>query len=264
MIIALIDNGSLEPAAHRHLRAVAAAVSSQTGTTVHAVSWKHSDRIAPELIDHQQAWTLAPFIRAMVALGQRDFVFIPFFVSAQGAIGSALRRDLEGLRQHLGFEFTFTDGLAARGTVAPMVADQVRAALGSRYSATPAPVIVVDHGGPSASSASVRDEIAAAVRMELGSDIGALAAVSMEGAHPPLLAGQLRARGFAGEEVVVAPLFLTPGRHAGPDGDVARICASSGTTCHLAERLGEHPSVVDALASALRDTLSTLHAHPFA
>ncbi|MBI5771991.1 MAG: hypothetical protein HZA93_29730, partial [Verrucomicrobia bacterium] len=45
MIVALIDNGSLEAAAHQNLRAVAAALSGRVGVTVHAVSWKHSDRI---------------------------------------------------------------------------------------------------------------------------------------------------------------------------------------------------------------------------
>ena len=87
MIAALIDNGSLEPAAHLNLRAVAAAVSTRAGTVVHAVSWKHSDRIAAAALGDTPAWTFAPFVRGMVALGQREFVFVPFFISAQGAIG---------------------------------------------------------------------------------------------------------------------------------------------------------------------------------
>ena len=98
MIVALIDNGSLEPAAHRNLRAVAAALSARTGLNVHAVSWKHSDRIAPAALDGTPAWTIAPWIRAQLARGEREFVFVPFFISAQGAIGSALRGDLEKLR----------------------------------------------------------------------------------------------------------------------------------------------------------------------
>ena len=47
MIIALIDNGSLEPAATLNLRRVAAALTANVGVLVHPVSWKHSDRIAP-------------------------------------------------------------------------------------------------------------------------------------------------------------------------------------------------------------------------
>ena len=126
MIVALIDNGSLEPAAHLNLRAVATALSTRTGISVHAVSWKHSDRIPVEVLATESAsnetptpaWTLAPFVRAMTALGQREFLFVPFFISAQGAIGSALRHDLEKLqaeRPQQPFEFSFTPGLAASG-----------------------------------------------------------------------------------------------------------------------------------------------------
>ena len=83
MIVALIDNGSLEPAAHHNLRRVAAALSDATTTLVHAVSWKHSDRIAPADLGGTPAWTLGSFVRAMHALGQRDFLFVPFGVPAR-------------------------------------------------------------------------------------------------------------------------------------------------------------------------------------
>lgn len=282
MIVALLDNGSLEPAAHRNLRAVAAALTQRTGVSVRAVSWKHSDRITPELLDDTPAWTLAPFIRAMFALGQREFVFVPFFISAQGAIGSALRADLEKLQRELSlppgsdltaasatptFDFTFTDGLAARDAIPTIVADRIRTTLAAARLVRP-PVIVVDHGGPSATSASLRDELTAAIRDTLESEVGPIAAASMEGLHPPLLAGQLRAPAFAGRDILIAPLFLSPGRHAGPDGDIARICAAAKadtqTRCHLTDLVGTHPLAVDTLAAALRDTLSTLHAQPFA
>ena len=266
MTIALIDNGSLEPAAHANLRSVATALSDRTGATIHAVSWKHSDRAGA-------AWTLAPFVRAQFAAGERDFVFVPFFISAQGAIGSALRHDLENLQRELGdfqssFHFVFTDGLAARGAIAPIVAARIRETISAQsdLSRTP-PVIVVDHGGPSPASATLRDEIAAEIRALLAGEIGPLAAASMEGAHPPLLADQLRAPDFAtAPALVIAPLFLSPGRHAGPEGDIARICrdASRGIRCHITALVGTHPLAIDALAVALKHTLSNFHAPTFA
>lgn len=262
MIIALIDNGSLEPAAHRNLRAVAAALSIQAGVPVRAVSWKHSDRLPPEVLDDIPAWTLAPFVRAMVALGQREFLFVPFFVSAQGAIGSALRNDLSALQDQLGgFEFTFTDGLAARGVIPSIVAARIRATIAERQLRAPS-VVVVDHGGPSAASAALRDELATAIRVELGREIGPLVAASMEGAHPPLLADALRAPDFAlDRDVVIAPLFLSPGRHAGSDGDIVQICrdaATPGARCHITDLVGTHPLAISALAGALHDARSTL------
>lgn len=262
MIVALVDNGSLEPAAHRSLRTVAAALSTRVGVPVRAVSWKHSDRIALDALDRTPAWTLDAFVRSLVALGQREFVFVPFFISAQGAIGSALRTDLEKLQHALGgFDFTFTDSLAKRGVLPSIVAARVRETLRIHSLRTaPAPVVVVDHGGPSAVSAALRDALAAEIRRELGTEIARLSAASMEGAHPPLLADVLRSPGFANEDLVVAPLFLSPGRHAGEHGDIAQICAASGARYHLTDLVGTHPLAIDALAAALQHTLSTLHA----
>jgi sirohydrochlorin ferrochelatase len=258
MIVALIDNGSLEPAAHRNLRTVAAAISRGAGVAVRAVSWKHSDAIPLEELDETPAWTLHGFVRALFALGQREFVFIPFFVSAQGAIGSALRADLEQLQRELGgFEFRFTDGLAARGAIPGIVAARVREAMAAANLKRPA-VVVVDHGGPSLASAMLRDKLVAEIRAELEQDIRSLVAASMEGAHPPLLADVLAAMPRQGE-VIVAPLFLSPGRHAGANGDIAQICQASAASCTLTELVGTHSKVADVLAAALQDTLTPLH-----
>jgi sirohydrochlorin ferrochelatase len=312
MTIALIDNGSLEPAAHRNLRGVAAALAERAGVTVHAVSWKHSDRIHALAADGNasggdtsrrtaRAWTLAPFVRAQVARGEREFVFVPFFISPQGAIGSALRNDLEKLRRELGgFELTFTDGLVERGAIPAIVAARIRETIAARpelfgareggwkaapprsggfpaaenwphgYPARP-PVIVVDHGGPSPVSAALRDELAEQIRAILDGEIGPLAAASLEGerhAHNrPLFADQLMAPGFDRGEVIVAPLFLAPGRHAGPRGDLARIVQAAEDRlalpplrCHFTGLVGTHPLVLDTLAAALQRTLSTFHA----
>ena len=261
MTIALIDNGSLEPAAQRHLRAVAAALSARVGVAVEAVSWKHSDRIAVAAFDGTSAWTLGPWVRAQLARGENDFLFVPFFISAQGAIGSSLRGELEQLQRDAGdFTFTFTDGLAARGVLAGIVADRVREVIAECALRTPA-VIVVDHGGPSSASAALRDEIAAEVRTTLADKIGLLAAASMEGAHGPLLSDQLAAPDFDSGDVVIAPLFLSPGRHAGDGGDLAQIAhAAEDRTftlrCHFTELVGTHPRAIDALAISLRESLA--------
>jgi len=260
MIVALVDNGSLEPAAHRNLRHVAAALTRATGPLVHAVSWKHSDRIAAAALDATPAWTLGAFVRAMHALGQREFLFVPFFISAQGAIGSSLRSDLEKLRTELGeLTFEFTAGLADRNALAAIVTTRIREAKAARSLVRP-PVVVVDHGGPSAASAHLRNHLADTVRSQLGDEVGPVAAASMEGDHPPLLAAQLRAPGFAGNEVIVAQLFLSPGRHAGPGGDIEEICTDSGTRCHRTELVGTHPLAIATLAAALREKLQSFHA----
>jgi sirohydrochlorin ferrochelatase len=274
MIVALIDNGSLEPAAHRNLRAVAAALSARVGLPVQAVSWKHSDRLQLAVLDNAPAWTVARWVRANFAAGERDFVFVPFFISAQGAIGSALHSDLDKLQRDVGnFNFTFTDGLAARGALTKIVSDRIRATITARALRTPPAVVIVDHGGPSPESAALRNSVATAVRAALGPEIATLVAASMEGAghshNRPLLAEQLATAGFDHGDVVIAPLFLSPGRHAGPQGhlaDIARAAelASPALRCQFTELVGSHPLVADALAAALRDTLSTFHAETLA
>jgi sirohydrochlorin ferrochelatase len=82
----------------------------------------------------------------------------------------------------------------------------------------------------------------------------ALAALSAHSASPPP----------AHTDVVVALLFLSPGRHAGPGGDIAQICGAAEAShpslcCHLTDLVGTHPLAAPALAAALQNTLSNLH-----
>jgi sirohydrochlorin ferrochelatase len=264
MRIALLDNGSLEPAAHRGLRAAAAALTARTGLRVEAVSWKHSDRIAAADLDGAPAWTLLPWLRARLRAGTREFVFVPFFISARGAIASAARADLEAVRQGgEGFAFAFTEGLApAEENLAEIVAARVRETAAAAGLSRPS-VIVVDHGGPARASAALRDAVAAGVRARLGDTVAGVAAASMESPagpeyafNQPLLADQLGAPGFGGD-VVIAPLFLGPGRHAGAGGDLAEIARAAaaqtaGLSCHFTELVGSHPLAIAAFSRNLR------------
>jgi sirohydrochlorin ferrochelatase len=263
MKVALIDNGSLEPAAHGNLRSVAAALGRATGTDVEAVSWKHSNRIPVGELGGRPAWALAPWVRKRVSEGEREFLFVPFFVSPQGAIGSLLRRDLEALRASTGgFDYSFTQGLAEGQALAHIVTSRVReAAAGLEHPA----VVVVAPGGPSPASAYVRDRVAGEVRAALGAEIGPLVAASMESPdgpefdfNRPLLGEALAQAGLT--DVVIAPLFLSPGRHAGPAGDLARIARearrnSPRLRCHFAGLVGSHSAAAEFLAGALAEAL---------
>ncbi|MSU65127.1 MAG: hypothetical protein EXS38_03260 [Opitutus sp.] len=273
MIVALVDNGSIEPAAHRNLRIVAGALAGQTGLPVHPVSWKHSDRIPASALDGTAGFTLEPWLRSQIAAGECDFLFVPFFISPQGAIGSALRRDLEQFQNtDARFKFAFCDGLATRRAIAGIVAARIRETISAGGLKAP-PVVVVDHGGPSPASANLRNELADEIRTALGPEIGWLVGASMAGAeHPhnqPLLSTQLAAPGFSSGEVVIAPLFLSPGRHAGPDGDLVQIAQAAiqadgrpnpPLRCHFAGLIGTHPKAIEVLAIALRETLAALAA----
>jgi len=266
MRIALLDNGSLEPSAHRGLRAVAAGLGAKTGLPVEAVSWRHSDRIPARDLDGAPAWTLVPWMRARIREGVREFVFVPFFISAGGAIAAAVRAELEALRRAAGgFAASFTAGLApAEELLEEIVAARVRETLAARALSRPA-VVVVDHGGPAPASAALRDAVAGGVRVRLGGMVAGVAAASLESPegpdfafNQPLLAGQLGAPGFNRGDVVIAPLFLLPGRHAGAAGDLVRIARDAeargaGLRCHFTGLVGSHPLVIGRLARNLRE-----------
>jgi sirohydrochlorin ferrochelatase len=267
----LVDNGSLEPAAHAGLRAAAAAIAAKAGFPVDAVSWKHSSRIPPAALEGGPAQTLAPWVRAQLAAGEREFLLVPFFISPQGAIGSALRSDLGRLQDETGgFDFAFTEGLEASGALTTIVADQISGAASARGLQRPA-VIIVDHGGPSPASAEVRNRITDAVRTERRVNARSVTAASMESPegpgfefNRPLLCEALEAAGAG--DVIVAPLFLLPGRHAGPGGDLERIARNAeartpGLRCHFTELVGTHPLTTDTLAGALARALA-VPSHP--
>jgi len=266
MKVALIDNGSLEPAAHLALRAAAAALGEAAGVPVAAVSWKHSHRIEPERLGGTPALTLGRWIETQVAAGEREFVLVPFFVNPEGAIGAALRRDLAALQLATGgFDFAFSTGIG-EAALARIIADHVRT--GIRHAGVGAPaVIVVDHGGPAASSAALRNHVAAAVRglLPAGARVTAASMESPEGPefdfNRPLFAEALAQAEGA---VIVAPLFLSPGRHAGPEGDLIQIAAQAapaGVRCHFTPLVGAHPLAHATLAAGLLRTLA-LPAHP--
>jgi len=267
MKIALVDNGSLEAAAHECLRAAADAIGAATGERVDAVSLGHSDRIAAGALGGRPAWTLAPWVRAQLEGGERELVLVPFFISPEGAIAGTLRDRLERLRESEGpFDWVVADALGADSALPAILCDRIREAAG-RLGLRRPPVVVVDHGGPSAASAGVRDQVADRVRTELGGAIGPLVAASMEGADGPgpafcrpLLGDALLRPGFDSGDVLIAPLFLSPGRHAGPGGDLRRIAReaearSPGLRCHFTGLVGSHPIAIQTLAGALSRAL---------
>jgi len=264
MRIALVDNGSVEPAAHEGLRSAALAIGARADAYVEAVSWRHSDRIPGSSLRDGAAQTLSPWIRAHVSAGEREFLIIPFFISAQGAIGSSLTRDLDSLGlQTGGFVYSVTDGLSSGGVLPRILSERVRAVIASNGLNRPA-VIVADHGGPSRASAEIRDRVATEVQAELGSAVRVLGAASMEspagpefGFNKPLLEEALALPGFDSGDVVVAPLFLLPGRHAGKGGDletIARVAEARvpGLRCHFADLVGSHPlALCQALGASI-------------
>lgn len=263
----LMDNGSLRPAATLGLRALAAALSTRLERDVEPVSLLHSSAVPASALDGRPAEILEPALLARYAAGFRAFTILPLFFGPSGALISYLPERLAALAaDRAGWQVSIAPPACGAGPepdirLARILAHQVRRAT-SRLSDPHPPVILVDHGSPQRAVAEVRNRIAGQLAGELRRDPASVRPASMErreGAafefNEPLLERALDAvarEAGSRRDIVVAPLFFLPGRHAGPGGDIETICRAAekrhpGLRVHLADLVGEHPLLLDLL-----------------
>lgn len=261
----LVDNGSLEPAATLALRALAARLGGRISRRVEPVSLLHSSAIPAAELGGIAAEILEPGLERRLAHGHREFLLLPLFFGPSRALTEYLPGRLTQLRvRHPGFHATLAAPLfhPEDDRLARILADQVRQAAGAALR-----VALVDHGSPARAVVEVRDALARQLGTLLGPEY-TVAPASMERREgraydfcEPLLAGLLRQSGWNAGQVTIAMQFLLPGRHAGPNGDVATICreaeqASGGklqTT--MTPLVAEHPLLLEILADRWRATL---------
>lgn len=264
--VLLMDNGSLEPAATLRLRKLAAALGERCQCAVEPVSLLHSSGVPAAKTEGVPAEIIEPAIRRRAGAGFLEFLVVPLFFGPSRALTdylpgrvAALREVFPRLRVALAAPLSRADD----DRLGRILADQVSEVAGGLPPATgPIPVALVDHGSPVAAVAAVRDRLAEQLGDRLGSRFH-VAPASMErreGAGydfcEPLLERLLAREGWNQGDVVVAMQFLQPGRHAGPAGDVARICRQAeanapGLRTHLTALVGDHPLLLDILADRL-------------
>lgn len=262
MLTILMDNGSLEPAATHGLRGLATKLGARIGSQVAPISLLHSSAIPAEKLGGTHAEILEPALERRLVAGQSDFVIVPLFFGPSGALTDYLPKRIAHLRsKHPALNVRVAAPLFAAGDdrLARILAEQVIECLDPSVGGVPR-VALVDHGSPAKSVTDVRNALAQQLGALLGPDF-TVAPASMErreGAEydfgEPLLERLLRSPGWNAGEVIVAMQFLLPGRHAGPDGDVAKICrdaeAASGGTLRttMTGLVAEHPLLVEILA----------------
>ena len=270
--ILLVDNGSLEPAATLGLRELARRLAERVGQPVFPGSLLHSHKIPAAQLNGTPAVIVEEFLRAQLAAGESDFLILPMFFGPSRAISEylpGLVTKLSESQPNLRVRIAPVLHRAGETTLAKMLADRVRAELTQDFIGTePVRVAMVDHGSPVPAVAEVRDEIAAQLAQELGDTVAAVAPCSMErrpGAaydfNEPLLESLLAQAPFNGGPVIVAQLFLQPGRHAGPEGDIAEICARAVTAApalriRRTEPLGLHLGMIELLEQRLADVIA--------
>lgn len=267
----LVDNGSLRPAATLALRRVASRLSVASGLRVEPVSLLHSSKIPASDLGGIPAETFERALKQRLEDGVRDFRVLPFFIGESRAIVEYLPQVVERVMRRTGVEFSCTclpplcpyDDNEYPAIVAELIERII--AQRSQISASQrwVDVALVDHGSPEPRVGAVRDRIAARLQQHFSAHpaagIRVVQPCSMERREGPeydfneplleaVAGGALRS-----QPMIVALLFLSPGRHAGCGGDVAQICqrAAADGDFLFTDVLGESPAVEQVLLERL-------------
>lgn len=253
--LVLTDNGSKRPAAFEALAGYAAALSARLGRPVTPVSMMHTPT-PPGATPR----TMKPFLAAELAAGRGAVGVVPVFLGPSGAVTAYLARTVDELaaadpRLDVAVgDFLYRDDEPA---LVELLLDHIRDA--ARGLDRPE-VVLVDHGSPNPAVTAVRDRLAARLAAALGPEVSAVTPASMErrpgpeyAFNDPLLPAVLAEPSRRSADVVLAMLFFSPGRHAGPGGDIAEMLAEAAATggprVVQTPLLGEHPGLIDLLAA---------------
>ncbi len=283
--VILVDNGSLAAASTLQLRRIAAALQRELAVPVLPASLAHSAAVAAAELEGEPARQFELALDCALAGGVREIVVAPLFVGPSHAITRHVPAVLAARRaSYPDARILLARPLSAPGDtrLARRLTDHIREQLENSANANAIAaagvrprVVVVDHGSPSAEVAKVRDDLTAEVRRLLGSLVGAVSPASMERRpgpeydfNEPLLESLLGDGGWRVDPLVVALLFIGPGRHAGPGGDVERIVARArgGTLAGVAftRLLGEHPGLIGILADRANESRAPRRSFAFA
>ncbi len=264
----LFDNGSFRAESTRSLRVLAERLAERVGHPVRAVSLLHSTRVPAEELDGEAAQLLEPALNAwFTAHPCARVVLLPLFFGPSGALVEYVPERLAALRvKHPEARAVVAEPLVLAEEepreLTAILADRVRAVMAEEAWRRPK-VALCDHGSPLRSVTAVRDRLAVALGEALAGEVDFVAPASMErrdgdefAFNEPLLATRLTTPPFDRGEVVVALQFLSPGRHAGPGGDVAEICAAAEAArpdlrTAMTRPLADDARLVDVLARRL-------------
>jgi sirohydrochlorin ferrochelatase len=268
----LFDNGSLRPNSTQSLRATARKLAVELGIEVRAVSLLHSSAVNPSELGGKPAQLLEPALTAFLEEnGAAGVVALPLFFGPSAALTDYVPARLAVLaskfpRAQIRLARWLIDPSETDNRVAQALAKAARRVIITENLVNPK-VVLVDHGSPQCAVTEVRNFLGEQLRALLADVAAEVTVASMEkrpGAdyafNDPLLAQRLRTPPFDRGDVVVALQFLSPGRHAGQDGDVAWICAEarserSELRTYLTETIASDQGVIAVLADRYKQAL---------
>ena len=264
----LIDNGSTRPDATLTLRGLARALNARSGQRIHPVSLLHADQVPAAALNGQAADTLEPWLRGALTNGERDFRLVPLLFGPSRALtryipdlAAALSQEFGSFRLHVAPELCPLP--AGEPRLTQVLLDHIRATAAAQGIA-PRRVVLVDHGSPVPQVTAVRTWLAQRLRQRLGPGVVLDEAVMERRAGPDfdfngdLIATVLHRLASTDPDtpVILAMLFLAPGRHAGPGGDIAAMCARAesaapGFRVHPTPLVSAHPALIDILTERI-------------
>ncbi len=264
-IYLLADNGSLEAGSTLSLRKSAHAAGHLAGMEVLPVSLLHSSKVDPKLLDGIKAETMAGFLAGPIAQSSNELRIIPLFFGPSRALTDWLPEKLEQWKSEKdGRIFRILDCLHQPGDTRLAVALEDLCLQAIEKNKLKKPYLaLVDHGTPVFDVHRVREEVGDELKKRMAERISGFSTCSMERRdgeeydfNEPLLENLLDEKKEEFEEMLVAQLFLSPGRHARKGGDLDLICnsfadLSPSRRLVRTDLLGTHPLVIETLVERI-------------
>jgi sirohydrochlorin ferrochelatase len=220
-------------------------------------------------------------ITQLAEQGERCFVVIPHFFGPSASLAGDIIPQLQLLKQkYPDLDASVAPPLICRcpmlfpspkhygdDIIRDIIHDRIRTTA-ETHSLSKYAVVLVDHGSPQPAVARVRNYVADTLGpLVLASDAVAFAQCCMErreGAeydfNGVLLEKVLEEEAFVNTDVIVALMFLGPGKHAGAGGDIATIIkdstAASRGRVFMTDVLGMHPKLIELLVKRSKQAVA--------
>lgn len=218
VVVLLVDNGSVREEPTLGMQRLAKALERRLGGwPVRACSWNHVDETLPS--------RPVLFSRRLVEFATGRMVIVPLFLGPSAICVRDMPKLLSRSSQTIAPTLVDLQQPARDCLVTKMLLR----ALGPVHAYPAVKIVLVDHGSPNVAVNHVRRALAARVRALLP-PTARVVDCSMErrpgvqyAFNDPLLEHVFDLGGLDSGVVLVVPVFLFPGNHAGEGGDIAQI-----------------------------------------
>lgn len=257
----LIDNGSLRAGSILQMRNIATRLSRSSDCLIEPYGLMHSHKVDPAQLNGEPGHSMQEYLESHKSKQVNEIRALPFFLGPSLAITDWLPENLaawqksdSGVRKYQILPPLYQKG---DNRLAEAMSDLCIAQIKNNDLQSPR-VAMVDHGTPLLEVNQVREVVGEEMKRILDGQIAGFSTCAMERRpdpqydfNNPLLETLLEQwHQERVPEVVVSQFFLLPGRHAGPDGDLAEICQpfiEKGMKIFRTDNLGAHPLVEQIL-----------------